>query len=136
MHDLQYENKSSPTPTKYRSLPWPLWFAILAVFGVSACTLGVRDLIDGESHMVWKRRGGGVAVDKTFTGGMAVAFGVAQIAFGLGCLSLSVLSRSALTAHARRGSYLALPRWQAILLVASVLLTAGGMLFLALGRFF
>jgi hypothetical protein len=66
-----------------------------------------------------------VTVDKTFTGGMAVAFGVAQIAFGLGCMSLSFLSRAALKAHAQHGSYLALPRWQANLLVASALDDAG-----------
>jgi hypothetical protein len=136
MRKISEIESDESSPTEHRPLTWLLVFFILAVFGVVACTMGVCDLLAGVSHQTWKGRGGVVLVDKTFTGGMAVAFGVAQIAMGLGCLPLSLLARPAMEAHARRGSYFALPRWQAYLLVRSLLLAASGLAFLMLGRFF
>jgi hypothetical protein len=84
MRKISEIESDESSPTEHRPLTWLLVFFILAVFGVVACTMGVCDLLAGVSHQTWKGRGGVVLVDKTFTGGMAVALASPRSPWGWG----------------------------------------------------
>ena len=61
----------------------------------------------------------------TYRGIRAVGFGAVDIAFGLSLLALAFLGPRAIDARTKRSSFLALPRWQANLLIGATVVLCG-----------
>ena len=95
---------------------------------------GVRAIVTGEASHVWSSDDV-ILHAVTYRGSRAVGFGAVDIAFGLSLLALAFLGPRAIDARTKRSSFLALPRWQANLLIGATVVLCGSVAALTVGVF-
>ena len=97
------ESRTSSSSTPYAVL--------ICALGLAAFVVGIRDIVRGKAILIFGESA------KQFTGTEAYWCAGLCLCWGISMMSLAFVVPRAMEARSKRGSYLAIPRWQVIMLI-------------------